>query len=194
MFSEAKSDANLQLSNAPQRHHRASSRVFQDRQKQCQQGYRNQGDECKKVWIVATVQKAHLLTRPPQGAETRRSPKGRSERTGESYSCLVRRAWKRNENAAGEVFQRTLLRNACRTSSRKCGVAWRDGRVEVRRTEAYSQQYVDGLSAEPARRVACRSSDSTLAAEVLVGDAGLGWEEHAPNRGRLGTAEISGGL
>ncbi len=48
-FQQGRSDAHLQLTNAPQRHHRTSSRVFQDGQKQCRHGYRNQGDEGTKV-------------------------------------------------------------------------------------------------------------------------------------------------
>src|SRR5437667_12879774 len=65
-------------------------------------------------------------------------------------------------------------------SWRNRAVASRDGRVEPRRREAYSRQYVDRLSGEPARlracpgsrRQACRSSECAIAAEVFMNNAG----------------------
>ncbi len=75
-------------------------------------------------------------------------------------------------------------------------VALRDGRAEPRRREAYSLQYVDRLSGEPARHTklrlnrrvrsdrggevfyhrlrmqACRSSEFAIAAEVFMNDPG----------------------
>lgn len=94
---QGRSDAHLQRTNTPQRHHSAASLVFQDGQKDCQQG--------------------------------------RSERRGESYFLL----------------------------------------------------YVEPPS----------DARTPLAGYFIIlarGGRVLGWEEHAPNRGRLGTAEISGGL
>ncbi len=59
-------------------------------------------------------------------------------------------------------------------------VALRDGRVEPQGREAYSLQYGDRLSGEPARLHACRgrrmqvcrSSEWAIAAEALMNNAG----------------------
>jgi hypothetical protein len=59
-------------------------------------------------------------------------------------------------------------------SSRDRGVASRDGQAQPRRTEAYLKQYGEGLSGEYARRQACRSSESAIAAEALMNHAGWG--------------------
>jgi hypothetical protein len=42
-------------------------------------------------------------------------------------------------------------------------------------TEAYLKQYVDGLSGEHARRLACRSGESAIAAEAFMNNAGYGF-------------------
>ena len=79
-------------------------------------------------------------------------------------------------------------------SSRNCGVATRNGRAEPRglappsaavpaplllrrgqapkKKGASPQQYGEGPSGEPARRQACRSHESAIAAEALVNHAG----------------------
>ncbi|MSQ77797.1 MAG: helix-hairpin-helix domain-containing protein [Nitrospiraceae bacterium] len=63
-------------------------------------------------------------------------------------------------------------------SSRNHAVASRDGRVETGEPEAYLKQYVEGASGEPARlhaiscMQACRSSESVIAAEVFMHNAG----------------------
>ena len=72
---------------------------------------------------------------------------------------------------------RSLARIIHDGSSRNCGVALRDGRVEPRGTEAYLKQYVEGLSGEPARlhrnpMQACRSSESAIAVEAFMNNAG----------------------
>jgi len=65
-----------------------------------------------------------------------------------------------------------LARNIHDGSLRNRPVASRDGRVEPRGREAYSLQYVDRLSGEPARMHAYRSSDWAIAAEAFMNNAG----------------------
>jgi hypothetical protein len=40
------------------------------------------------------------------------------------------------------------------------------------RNEAYLKQYGEGLSGEPAHRLACRSGESAIAAETFMNNAG----------------------
>lgn len=58
-------------------------------------------------------------------------------------------------------------------SSRNGRVAWRDGRVETRGSEAYLKQYVEGPSGEPARLHGktvrrLRSGESVIAVEAFM--------------------------
>jgi hypothetical protein len=45
-------------------------------------------------------------------------------------------------------------------------------RVEPQEAEAYLKQYVEGLSGEHARRLACRSGESAIAAEAFMNSVG----------------------